>query len=33
MVDPGTFVVTLSVDGKTMSKAVTVLQDRWLSER
>lgn len=32
-VDPGTFVVTLTVDGKAVSKPLTVLQDRWLGER
>src|SRR5262249_32839098 len=32
-VQPGTYVVTLSVGGKTYSKPVGVLQDRWLSER
>ena len=32
-VDPGTYIVTLSVDGKTLTKPVTVLQDRWLGER
>jgi photosystem II stability/assembly factor-like uncharacterized protein len=32
-VDPGTYIVTLSVNGKTMTKPVTVLQDVWLNER
>jgi hypothetical protein len=32
-VDAGTYMVTLNVGGKSMTKAVTVLQDRWLSER
>ena len=32
-VEPGTYLVTLSVGGKTISKPVTVLQDRWLNER
>jgi len=32
-VDPGTYIVTLTVNGKTMSKPVTVLQDIWLNER
>jgi photosystem II stability/assembly factor-like uncharacterized protein len=32
-VEPGTYVVTLSVGGKTYTKPVTVLQDRWLGER
>ncbi|MBI3262949.1 MAG: hypothetical protein HYZ58_07340 [Acidobacteria bacterium] len=32
-VEPGTFIVTLSVGGKTLTKPVTVLQDRWLGER
>ena len=32
-VDPGTYIVTLSVNGQTMTKPVTVLQDAWLSER
>jgi hypothetical protein len=32
-VDPGTYIVTLSVNGKTFTKPVSVLQDIWLSER
>jgi hypothetical protein len=32
-VDPGTYIVTLSVNGKTLTKPVTVLQDVWLNER
>ncbi len=32
-VEPGTYVVTLTVDGKTLTKPVSVLQDRWLNER
>jgi hypothetical protein len=32
-VEPGTYVVTLNAGGKTYSKPVTVLQDRWLDER
>ena len=32
-VDAGTYIVTLSVSGKTMTKPVTVLQDVWLNER
>jgi photosystem II stability/assembly factor-like uncharacterized protein len=32
-VDPGTYIATLSVNGKTLTKPVTVLQDRWLGER
>ena len=32
-VDPGTYIVTLSVNGKTMTKPVSVLQDIWLNER
>jgi hypothetical protein len=32
-VDPGTYIVTLSVNGKTLAKPVTVLQDVWLNER
>ncbi len=32
-VEPGTYLVTLSVGGKTYTKPVTVLQDRWLGER
>jgi hypothetical protein len=32
-VEPGTYVVTLNVGGKTYAKPVTVLQDRWLGER
>jgi photosystem II stability/assembly factor-like uncharacterized protein len=32
-VEPGTYLVTVSVNGKTLSKPVSVLQDRWLSEK
>jgi len=32
-VDAGTYIVTLSVNGKTMTKPVSVLQDFWLNER
>ena len=32
-VEPGTYTVTLAADGKTISKPVVVLQDRWLGER
>ena len=32
-VEAGTYIVTLSVGGKTLTKPVTVLQDRWLGER
>jgi hypothetical protein len=32
-VEPGVYVVTLSVGGKTYTKSVNVLQDRWLGER
>ena len=32
-VDAGTYIVTLSVNGKTMTKPVSVLQDVWLNER
>ena len=32
-VEPGTYLVTLTAAGKTLTKPVTVLQDRWLSER
>jgi hypothetical protein len=32
-VEAGTYIVTLSVGGKTYTKPVTVLQDRWLGER
>jgi hypothetical protein len=32
-VDAGTYVVTLTAAGKTLTKPVTVLQDRWLSEK
>ncbi|MBZ5560231.1 MAG: hypothetical protein LAO77_23490, partial [Acidobacteriia bacterium] len=32
-VEPGTYVVTLSVGGKTYTKPVNVLQDRWLGEK
>jgi hypothetical protein len=29
-VEPGTYTVTLSTNGKTITKPVTVLADRWL---
>jgi hypothetical protein len=32
-VEAGTYTVTLAVGGKTLTKPVTVLQDRWLGER
>lgn len=32
-VDPGTYLVTLSVGGQTLSKTVEVLEDRWMEER
>src|SRR2546425_2692378 len=32
-VEAGTYIVTLNVGGKTYTKPVTVLQDRWLGER
>ncbi len=32
-VDAGTYIVTLTVNGKTYTKPVTVQQDRWLEER
>jgi hypothetical protein len=32
-VEPGTYVVTLTVDGRSYTKPVTVLQDEWLDER
>ena len=32
-VEPGTYVVTLSMGGKTYTKPITVVQDRWLGER
>jgi hypothetical protein len=32
-VAPGTYLVTLSVGGRTLSKTVEVLEDRWLDER
>jgi hypothetical protein len=32
-VEPGTYIVTLSASGKTLTKPVTVLQDKWLGER
>jgi hypothetical protein len=32
-VDPGTYLVTLTADGKTVRKPVQVLQDVWLRER
>ena len=31
-VEPGTYIVTLTANGKTLTKPVTVLQDRWLGE-
>jgi hypothetical protein len=30
---PGTYIVTLSANGKTMTKPVTILQDQWLGEK
>jgi hypothetical protein len=32
-VEPGTYIVTLDVGGKKLTKPLQVLQDRWLSER
>jgi hypothetical protein len=32
-VAPGTYLVTLSANGKTMTKPITVLQDVWLREK
>jgi len=32
-VPAGTYLVTLSVSGKTMTKPLTILEDRWLNER
>ena len=32
-VEPGTYVVTLEVGGKKITKSVTVLQDSWLGQR
>ena len=32
-VDPGTYMVTMEVDGKKLTKPLQVLQDRWLNER
>jgi photosystem II stability/assembly factor-like uncharacterized protein len=32
-VDPGTYIVTLSASGKTLTKPVTVLQDQWMPAR
>jgi hypothetical protein len=32
-VEPGTYVATLTVNGKTSTKSVTVLQDTWLREK
>ena len=32
-VDPGTYIVTLTANGKTVTKPVTVLQDQWLPSR
>ena len=33
VVEPGTYLVTLEVGGKKLTKPVQVLQDRWLGER
>jgi hypothetical protein len=32
-VEPGTYIVNLTVDGKTISKSLVVLEDRWMFER
>jgi hypothetical protein len=32
-VEPGTYMVSMTVGGKTLTKPLTVLQDRWLGER
>jgi len=32
-VEPGTYLLTLAVNGKSLTKPVNVLQDRWLSEK
>jgi photosystem II stability/assembly factor-like uncharacterized protein len=32
-VEPGTYIVTLTANGKTLTRPVTVLQDRWLGEK
>ena len=32
-VEPGTYIVTLDVAGKKITKPLQVLQDRWLNER
>ncbi len=32
-VEPGTYIVTLEVGGKKLTKPLQVLQDRWLGER
>ena len=32
-VDPGTYIVTLNAAGKSITKPINVLQDRWLNER
>ena len=32
-VEPGTYIVTLSANGKTLTKPLTVLQDVWMNER
>jgi hypothetical protein len=32
-VDPGTYIVTLEVAGKKLTRPVQVVQDRWLNER
>jgi hypothetical protein len=32
-VDPGTYTVTLTVNGRTLSKQLVVLEDKWMGER
>lgn len=32
-VDPGTYIVTLEVGGKKLTKPLQLVQDRWLNER
>jgi len=32
-VDPGTYTVTLTVDGRTLTKPLEVLEDKWMGER
>jgi PKD repeat protein len=32
-VEPGTYTVTLTVNGRTLSKPLVVLEDKWMAER